>query len=66
MSLCRPLKLTRYSRFFYADERNSDGNQVGGKVDGAAHADFYWDLAAGRAEVPWHATFVKGRGYVKF
>ncbi|KAF2121318.1 hypothetical protein BDV96DRAFT_640714 [Lophiotrema nucula] len=61
---------TQYSkvgyRFFYADERNADGSQKGMQLDGDAHADFFAQLASGEGEVPWHATFVKGQGYVKF
>ena len=53
-------------RFFYADERTADGGLAGMKLDGDAHADFYAQLASGEIEVPWHATFVKGHGYVKF
>ncbi len=53
--------------FFYADERNADGSQKGMQLDGEAHAEFFAQLAAGEGvDVPWHATFVKGRGYVKF
>ncbi|KAH7395211.1 hypothetical protein DE146DRAFT_678975 [Phaeosphaeria sp. MPI-PUGE-AT-0046c] len=53
-------------RFFYADERNEDGSNKGMQIDGDAHAEFYADLASGEADVPWHATFVKGEGYRKF
>ncbi|KAL1607133.1 hypothetical protein SLS59_002837 [Nothophoma quercina] len=52
--------------FFYADERNADGSIKGMQLDGDAHADFYAQLASGEGEVPWHATFVKGQGYVRF
>jgi len=52
--------------FFYADERNADGSQKGMQLDGDAHAAFFAQLAIGEGEVPWHATFVKGQGYVKF
>ena len=52
--------------FFYADERNADGSQKGLQLDGDAHAEFFAQLASGEGEVPWHATFVKGKGYVKF
>ena len=52
--------------FFYADERNADGSQKGTQLDGDAHAEFFAQLASGEVEVPWHATFVKGKGYVKF
>ncbi|GAP85630.1 putative short-chain dehydrogenase reductase SDR [Rosellinia necatrix] len=53
-------------RFFYADERKADGGSVGSEIDGPAHADFYAQLANREGEVPWLATFVKGKGYVKF
>jgi hypothetical protein len=53
-------------RFFYADERKEDGSLKGMAIDGEAHADFYADLAAHAGTVPWSATFVKGKGYVKF
>ena len=52
--------------FFYADERNADGSLKGMQLDGDAHAEFFAQLASGEVEVPWHATFVKGKGYVKF
>jgi hypothetical protein len=52
--------------FFYADERNADGSIKGMQLDGDAHAEFYVQLAKGEGEVPWHATFVKDKGYVKF
>lgn len=39
---------------------------MGGAVDGEAHAEFYDQLANGIKNVPWHATFVKGKGYVDF
>jgi hypothetical protein len=42
-----------------------DGNPAGG-VDGPAHADFYLKLVEDKAQGPWHATFVKGTGYVPF
>ncbi|KAI0968472.1 hypothetical protein F4678DRAFT_200643 [Xylaria arbuscula] len=54
------------SRFFYADERFEDGRSKGGEIDGPAHADFYEQLANHEANIPWLATFVKGKGYVKF
>ena len=53
-------------RFFYADERFADGSIKGQQIEGDAHADFFAQLAKGEGEVPWHATFVKGQGYVKF
>ncbi|KAI0809512.1 hypothetical protein GGR55DRAFT_178277 [Xylaria sp. FL0064] len=53
-------------RFFYADERTEDGKSVEALVDGPAHGEFYAQLANHEDDVPWHATFVKGKGYVKF
>jgi hypothetical protein len=35
-------------------------------LDGEAHGDFYAQLAAHEKNIPWHATFVKGKGYAKF
>jgi hypothetical protein len=35
-------------------------------LDGAAHGAFYPQLASHEGNVPWHATFVKGKGYVQF
>jgi hypothetical protein len=52
--------------FFYADERNAEGGLAGMQLDGEAHAEFFAELAGGEKNVPWHATFVKGQGYVKF
>ena len=52
--------------FFYADERKPDGALAGQQIDGPAHAEFYAQLANGAEGVPWQATFVKGKGYVKF
>ncbi|KAK9319615.1 hypothetical protein V1517DRAFT_331966 [Lipomyces orientalis] len=54
-------------RFFYADERHGDGRNKGMELDGAAHGEFYAQLANHEREnVPWHATFVKDKGYVLF
>ncbi|KAL4983136.1 hypothetical protein BDW68DRAFT_169482 [Aspergillus falconensis] len=53
-------------RFFYADERADEaGNGKGNNLDGPAHGDFYVYLASHEGNVPWLATFVKGKGYVK-
>lgn len=54
------------SRFYYADERKEDGTVAGGAISGAAHAQFYWDLASREDQGPWLATFVKDKGYVSF
>lgn len=56
----------RAARFFYADERYADGKNKGMDIDGDAHGEFYAQLADHEANVPWQATFVKGKGYVKF
>lgn len=53
-------------RFFYADERSEDGKLKGMALDGPAHGEFYAQLADHVENVPWHATFVKGKGYVQF
>lgn len=58
--------LTSFNSFIYADERNADGSMKGMSLDGEAHAQFFADIASGKEEVPWHATFVKGKGYVTF
>jgi hypothetical protein len=36
------------------------------QLDGDAHAEFFAELAGDEGDIPWHATFVKGKGYVKF
>ena len=38
----------------------------GFELDGDAHGEFYAELAAHASDIPWHATFVKGKGYTKF
>ncbi|KAK5047034.1 hypothetical protein LTR84_006976 [Exophiala bonariae] len=53
-------------RFFYTDERTSDGKMKGMALDGDAHAEFYASLIEHEGQVPWHATFVKDKGYVEF
>ncbi|PVI01080.1 hypothetical protein DM02DRAFT_706490 [Periconia macrospinosa] len=53
-------------RFFYADERKDNGDMTGAEVDPDAHGQFYAMLAAGGGQIPWHATFVKEKGYVRF
>ncbi|KAK7757474.1 hypothetical protein SLS62_000489 [Diatrype stigma] len=53
-------------RFFYADERHADGRTKGMELDGPAHGEFYAQLANHEGTVPWHATFVKDKGYVEF
>lgn len=52
-------------RFFFADERKEDGT-ADGDIDGEAHGEFYAELATRKTDIPWNATFVKGKGYVYF
>ena len=54
------------ARFFYADERTAEGSIKGMALDGPAHGEFYAQLANHEANVPWQATFVKGKGFVQF
>ena len=35
-------------------------------IDGGAAAEYYVELAEQKAQGPWLATFVKGKGYVDF
>jgi len=55
----------RKQRWYYADERDSNGNMVR-NTNAAAHAEFYWELANQAEQGPWNATFVPGKGYVDF
>jgi hypothetical protein len=52
--------------FFFADERTAEGKAVGTDISGAAHADIYLELVNAKADTPWHATFVAGKGLVDF
>ncbi|OIW28753.1 hypothetical protein CONLIGDRAFT_703890 [Coniochaeta ligniaria NRRL 30616] len=52
-------------KFYYADERKSDGSPKY-RIDGDAHANLYWELANGKAQGPWMQTFVMGVGYKSF
>lgn len=58
------VELTTF-RFYYADERKPDGSPKF-RVDGAAHAELYWELSRGETQGPWMQTFVKGEGYRDF
>lgn len=60
--------LTFYRSFYFVDERQEDGGAMWNGVNADAHADFIGSLVKGEAQehVPWKATFVKGKGYVKF
>ncbi|KAJ5189474.1 hypothetical protein N7491_005805 [Penicillium cf. griseofulvum] len=52
-------------KFYYADERKTDGSPKY-RIDGGAHADLYWELAHAETQGPWMQTFVHGEGYKKF
>ncbi len=54
-----------YYRFYYADERQADGQFAGSGLSGEAAGDFYYTLAEAPTQGAWLATFVKGVGYVK-
>lgn len=43
-----------------------DGKSAGQAIDGPAHGEFFAQLADHKENMPWHATFVKGKGYVQF
>lgn len=53
-------------RFFYADQRQADGGAAYMALDGEAHAEFFSQLVTHEGDIPWQATFVKGKGYVQF
>ena len=53
-------------RFYYADERKADGSPAYAAISGQAHGEFYTQLAEGKTQIPWLATFVAGTGYVDF
>ncbi|SPJ72226.1 uncharacterized protein FTOL_01954 [Fusarium torulosum] len=52
-------------KFYYADERKTDGAPKY-VVDGEAHADLFWGLSQHKEQGPWMQTFVKGEGYKSF
>jgi hypothetical protein len=56
----------RCDSFYYADERREDGSPVLSAVNGQAHADHFFELAAQLEQGPWLSTFVKDKGYVQF
>ena len=57
--------LTFICRFYYGDERKSDGSHGGQGISGENHAKFYLKLAERIEQGPWKATFV-GDTYVEF
>jgi hypothetical protein len=52
-------------RFYYVDERKTDGSAAF-RVDGEAHGKMFWELVEGKSQGPWLQTFVKGEGYKNF
>jgi len=48
------------SRFYFADERKSDGSPASSGVDGPAAAATYLHLAEAEKQEQWYYTFVKG------
>lgn len=54
-------KLNR-CRFYFADERKSDGRPAALDIDEAAHAEMYWKLANETIQSYWLVTFVKNQG----
>ncbi|KAL6803397.1 NAD(P)-binding protein [Trichoderma sp. SZMC 28013] len=53
-------------KFYHTDERESDGEPAYDNLDAEAHANYYIQLVEEKDQGPWNATFVKGKGYVKF
>jgi hypothetical protein len=53
-------------RFYYGDERKADGSAAFLELSGEHHAAFYAQLTERKAQGPWLATFVGGKGYVDF
>ena len=54
------------TRFYYGDERLSNGDFASGAISGVAHAERYWELSQDRKQRPWMDTFVAGQGYKEF
>ena len=53
-------------RFYFGDERTSEGGSVFAGIDGPAHAEHYLKLVQDPKQQAYDYTFVKGKGYVKF
>ncbi|EGR51305.1 uncharacterized protein TRIREDRAFT_104060 [Trichoderma reesei QM6a] len=49
-------------KFYFADQRKSDGSPVYGAISGPAHGSFHTELAAQQSQGPWNAIFVKDQG----
>ncbi|KAM0342536.1 hypothetical protein ACHAPU_009510 [Fusarium lateritium] len=66
INLADMLYKNKETKFYYADQRQVDGNMGGMGLDGDAHGQFFVKLVQQEEDIPWHATFVPGTGYVKF
>ncbi|KAF2416132.1 NAD(P)-binding protein [Tothia fuscella] len=52
--------------FYYGDQRTAQGDPVGAQINAEAHAEMYSKLATEDVDLPWHVSFVLGKGYVDF
>ncbi|OAL07069.1 NAD(P)-binding protein [Phaeosphaeriaceae sp. SRC1lsM3a] len=50
-------------KFYYADERKTDGGPAYMDISGPGHAKHYVELSEGEKQGPWQQTFVTGEGY---
>ncbi|ORX34054.1 putative short-chain dehydrogenase [Kockovaella imperatae] len=53
-------------KFYWGDERASEGGAVYGDINGPLHGETYLKLAEEPKQQIYDYTFVKGKGYVKF
>lgn len=53
------------NRFYYVDQRQSDGS-ITVPPGADASAKTYLELAQDEKQRNWHYTFVEGKGYVDF
>jgi hypothetical protein len=60
-----PLFKEKKYRFYYADERTPEGKGMR-HISGPGHAEYFLELAEKEEQGPALATFVRGKGYVKF
>lgn len=54
-----------YHRFYYTDQRDTDGSAPYWGIDGDAHGRHYVELAKGKSQGIWLQTFTKD-GYKNF
>jgi hypothetical protein len=62
--LAAPSLTSTGCRFYYVDERTPEGKA--GRVSGPGHAKYFLELAEQEGQSNPLATFVRGKGYVKF